>query len=105
MYRVDCSDLWQRDVSKFIAAQLLKSCSFDQACAMHQILLLVCCVPAWGRVSNIAATGNPHAPAASCSAESAGDCECPAQRLDLSQANLPLLPVQPDSFLGILIFA
>ena len=68
---------------------------------MYWTLLLLSSIPAWGRVSNIAANGNPHAPAPACKAESAGDCECPAQHLDLTRANLPLLPVQADSFLGM----
>jgi len=67
---------------------------------MYWTLLLLSSIPAWGRFSSIAANGNPHAPAPACKAESAGDCECPAQHLDLTRANLPLLPVQADSFLG-----
>eukprot|EP00438_Fugacium_kawagutii_P025536 Skav228463 [mRNA] locus=scaffold1058:378983:379573:- [translate_table: standard] len=66
---------------------------------MYRTLLLLCCARAWCRVSTLAATGNPHAPAPSCA--DAGDCTCPAQNLDLSQANLPILPVQADSFLGM----
>ncbi|CAK9013725.1 unnamed protein product [Durusdinium trenchii] len=64
---------------------------------MQWALLLALCLPAWGRVSSIAATGNPHAPQCS-----TGDCECQAQRLDLHLANLvPFLPVQADSFIGM----
>ena len=57
-------------------------------------------LPATGRVSTLAATGNPHVPPA-CAADAAGTCECPAQRLDLAPGNMvPFVPVQADSFIS-----
>ncbi|CAJ1439707.1 unnamed protein product [Effrenium voratum] len=54
-----------------------------------------------GASASLVATGNPHIPAETCDSKDGGDCECPAQRLELSQILQLQPPVQADSLMSL----